>query len=137
MTGRCTLICCAFDRERANRAPGRRSLTPLYSPAAATRDAVAGDSTPSTTTPGAPEPHLTSPGLGSTVVLGQTSSVTGEDGPVALDTHPRRSPFLSVRMRWWDDFLDDLIQAFGITTLALLALLVGFVIAVRVFGGAS
>lgn len=42
MTGRCTLICCAFDRERANRGPGRRNLTPLYSPAAATRDAVAG-----------------------------------------------------------------------------------------------
>lgn len=42
---RCTLICCTFDRERANRAPGRRSLIPLYSPATATRDAVAGDPT--------------------------------------------------------------------------------------------
>lgn len=42
MTGRCSLICCAFDRERANRAPGRRSLVPLYSPAAATRDAAVG-----------------------------------------------------------------------------------------------
>lgn len=29
---RCTLICCTFDRERANRGPGRRNLTPLYSP---------------------------------------------------------------------------------------------------------
>ena len=51
MTGRCTLICCAFDRERANRGPGRRNLTPLYSPAAATRDAAVGDSySPAVTT---------------------------------------------------------------------------------------
>ena len=46
---RCTLICCTFDRERANRGPGRRSLTPLYSPVTATRDAVAGGSTPEVT----------------------------------------------------------------------------------------
>lgn len=41
----CQRICCRFDRERANRSPGRRNLTPLIAPAAATREAVAGDST--------------------------------------------------------------------------------------------
>lgn len=46
MTGRCTLVCCAFDRERANHAPGRRSLTPLYSPVVRTRDLATGATTP-------------------------------------------------------------------------------------------
>lgn len=43
----------------------------------------------------------------------------------------------SVRMRWVDDLLDDLAFAAGWGVLALLALLVGFVVAVRVFGGAA
>ena len=43
---RCTLICCTFDRERANRGPGRRNLTPLYSPVVTTRDVATGATIP-------------------------------------------------------------------------------------------
>lgn len=39
-------ISCEVDKARANAAPGRRNLRPMFSPAAATRDAAAGDSNP-------------------------------------------------------------------------------------------
>ena len=42
---RCTLVCCTFDRERANRGPGRRNLTPLYTPVVTTRDVATGATT--------------------------------------------------------------------------------------------
>ena len=38
----CLCDLCRIERAKANRAPGRRNLTPLYSPAAATRDAAVG-----------------------------------------------------------------------------------------------
>ena len=74
---RCTLICCTFDRERANAAPGRRNLRPMFSPAAATRDAAAGDSTSSVCHgDSAPEPVGR---LGGVVTLDPTSgAVAGE-----------------------------------------------------------
>lgn len=44
MTG-CDCITCLYSRARADRAPGRRHLRPLISPAAASRDASAGFTT--------------------------------------------------------------------------------------------
>ena len=46
MTG-CDCITCLYSRARADRAPGRRHLRPLISPAAVSRDACAGATTSS------------------------------------------------------------------------------------------
>ena len=48
-----------------------------------------------------------------------------------------RHGFASDRMKRVDDLIDDLVFAAGWFVIAAMALLVGFVVAVRVFGGAS
>lgn len=158
----------SYFRARAERARQRMGLVPLYSPAAATRDAVAGDSTPDKErSAGYPTGHGVRQGLADAVAAQlppQTSSaVAGTPEPsgtrlgskAALDTFPRSSlpgvpglpaskavavcgsesrlVFPSKRMKWIDDLLDDLAWVAGWGVLGLVA----FVVAVRVFGGAS
>ena len=48
-----------------------------------------------------------------------------------------RHGFASDRMKRVDDLIDDGLFAAGWATIALLSLLIGFVVTVRVFGGAA
>ena len=73
-------ITCEFDKARANAAPGRRNLRPLFSPVVVTRDAATGATSSEPVYDG----------------LGHTSSTVGEGAPTprearatVLDTLPR------------------------------------------------